>query len=93
MVDEYLNPPPCVDPQVPIVITPEPGVSTGTPSSTIINQDALSSSTSQTTPETPPPVIPIDVEEADRDIEVAHIDNNPSIEFPILESSSEEYST
>ncbi|GJR26047.1 hypothetical protein Tco_1102279 [Tanacetum coccineum] len=32
MFDEYLNPPPCVDPQVPAVIAPEPAVSTNTPS-------------------------------------------------------------
>ncbi|GKE74152.1 hypothetical protein Tco_1536193 [Tanacetum coccineum] len=46
MFDEYLNPPPCVDPQVPTVITPEPTISTGRPSSTIIDQDAPSTSTS-----------------------------------------------
>ncbi|GJZ09588.1 hypothetical protein Tco_0543871 [Tanacetum coccineum] len=40
--NEYLNPPPCVDPQVPIVIAPEPTVSTGTPSSMTIDQDAPS---------------------------------------------------
>ncbi|GJZ84088.1 retrovirus-related pol polyprotein from transposon TNT 1-94 [Tanacetum coccineum] len=42
MFDEYLNPPPCVDPQVHAVITPEPVVSTGTPSLTTIDQDAPS---------------------------------------------------
>ncbi|GJS01936.1 hypothetical protein Tco_0318444 [Tanacetum coccineum] len=31
MFDEYLNPPPCVDLQVPTVIAPKPVVSTGTP--------------------------------------------------------------
>ncbi|GKC83868.1 retrovirus-related pol polyprotein from transposon TNT 1-94 [Tanacetum coccineum] len=93
MFDEYLNPPPCVDPQVPAVIAPEPAVSTGTPSSTTIDQDAPSSSTSQTTQETPPPVIPLGVEEADHDIEVAHMDNNPYVDFPIPEPSSEESST
>ncbi|GKC61296.1 hypothetical protein Tco_1088894 [Tanacetum coccineum] len=36
----YLNPPPCVDPQVPTVIASETDVSTGTPSSTTIDQDA-----------------------------------------------------
>ncbi|GJT61718.1 putative reverse transcriptase domain-containing protein [Tanacetum coccineum] len=72
--DEYLNPPPCIDPQVLAVIAPKPVVSTGTPSSTTIDQDAPSSSTSQTTQETPPPVIPLGVEEADHDIEVAHCD-------------------
>ncbi|GJR05779.1 hypothetical protein Tco_0528763 [Tanacetum coccineum] len=40
MFDEYLNPPPCVDPHVPAVIAPEPAVSTSTPSSTTIDQDA-----------------------------------------------------
>nr|GEY79150.1 reverse transcriptase domain-containing protein [Tanacetum cinerariifolium] len=46
-----------------IIIAPESVVSTGTPSSTIIDQDAPSVSTSQTTPETPSPVIPLSVEE------------------------------
>ncbi|GJV16775.1 retrovirus-related pol polyprotein from transposon TNT 1-94 [Tanacetum coccineum] len=93
MFDEYLNPPPCVDPQVPTFIAPEPIVSTGTPSSTIIDQDAPSTSTSQTPLETPSLVIPLGVEEADHDIKVAHIDNNPFVEFPIPEPSSEESST
>nr|GEV96051.1 retrovirus-related Pol polyprotein from transposon TNT 1-94 [Tanacetum cinerariifolium] len=41
MFDEYLNPPPCVDLQVPAVIALEPVVSTGTPSSTTIDQDTI----------------------------------------------------
>ncbi|GKA93669.1 retrovirus-related pol polyprotein from transposon TNT 1-94 [Tanacetum coccineum] len=45
--DEYLNPPPCVDLQVPVVIAPKPTISTGTPSSTTLHQDAPSISTSQ----------------------------------------------
>ncbi|GJU84609.1 retrovirus-related pol polyprotein from transposon TNT 1-94 [Tanacetum coccineum] len=93
MFDEYLNPPPCVDPQVPEVFAPEPAVSTGTPSSTTIDQDAPSSSTSQTTQETPSPIIPLGVEEAGHDIEVAHMDNNPFVEFLIPKPSSEESST
>ncbi|GJV15226.1 hypothetical protein Tco_1360549 [Tanacetum coccineum] len=79
MFDEYLNPPSCVDPQVPAVITPKPVVSTGTSSSKIIDQDAPSTSTSQTPPETPSLVIPLGVKEADHDIEVAYMDNNPSV--------------
>ncbi|GJU89500.1 retrovirus-related pol polyprotein from transposon TNT 1-94 [Tanacetum coccineum] len=71
MFDEYLNPPPCVDLQVPAVIAPEPAVST----------------------ETPSPAIPLGVEEADHDIEVAHMDNNPYVDFPIPELSSEESSS
>ncbi|GJV52887.1 retrovirus-related pol polyprotein from transposon TNT 1-94 [Tanacetum coccineum] len=93
MFDEYLNPPPCVDPQVPAVIAPEPAVSTGTPSSTTIDQDAPSLSTSQTTQETPTLVIHLGVKEADHDIEVAHMDNNPNVDFLIPEPSSEESST
>ncbi|GJS39498.1 retrovirus-related pol polyprotein from transposon TNT 1-94 [Tanacetum coccineum] len=67
MFDEYLNPSSCVDLQVPIVIAPELAISTGTPSSTTIDQDALST--------------------------IAHMDNNPYVDFPILEPSSKESST
>ncbi|GKB13249.1 retrovirus-related pol polyprotein from transposon TNT 1-94 [Tanacetum coccineum] len=93
MFDKYLNPPPCVDLQVPAVIALEPVVSTGSPSSTIIDQDAPSISTSQTNQETLSPVIPLGVEEAGHDIEVAHMDNNPYVDFPIPELSSKESST
>ncbi|GJZ75228.1 retrovirus-related pol polyprotein from transposon TNT 1-94 [Tanacetum coccineum] len=93
MFDVYLNSPPRVNPQVPAVIAPEHAVSNGTPSSMTIDQDAPSTNTSQTPPETPSPVIPLGVEEAVYDIEVAHMDNNPIVEFPIPEPSSEESST
>ncbi|GJZ48535.1 retrovirus-related pol polyprotein from transposon TNT 1-94 [Tanacetum coccineum] len=62
---------------IPTVIAPEPTVSTGTPSSTTIDQDAPSTSTSQTNQETPSLVISLSVEEADHDIKVAYMDNNP----------------
>ncbi|GJV20130.1 retrovirus-related pol polyprotein from transposon TNT 1-94, partial [Tanacetum coccineum] len=52
-----------------------PVVSTGSPSSTTVDQDAPSLSNSQTTPDTQPPVIPNDVEEDNHDIEVTHIAN------------------
>nr|GEX67796.1 hypothetical protein [Tanacetum cinerariifolium] len=90
MFDEYLNPSPCVDLQVLTVIAPEPVVSAGIHSSTTIDQDAPSTGTSQTTPETPSHVIPLGIEEADHDIEVVHMDNNPNVDFPIPEPSSEE---
>nr|GEW37878.1 hypothetical protein [Tanacetum cinerariifolium] len=93
MFDEYLNPSPCVDIQVPTVIAPEPAVSTNTPSSTTIDQDSPPTSTSQTTPKTPSPVIPLDVEESNNVIKVAHIDNNPNVDFPHPEPSFEESST
>ncbi|GKF12502.1 hypothetical protein Tco_0050428 [Tanacetum coccineum] len=83
MFDEYLNPPLCVDLQVPVVIALEPVVLIGTPSSTTIDQDAPSTSSSQTNQETRSPIIPLGVEEADHDIEVAHMDNNPYVDFPI----------
>nr|GEW56326.1 hypothetical protein [Tanacetum cinerariifolium] len=38
-------------------------------------------------------VIPLGVEEADHDIEVAHMDNNPYVDFPIPEPSFEESSS
>ncbi|GKC40564.1 hypothetical protein Tco_1052948, partial [Tanacetum coccineum] len=69
MFDEYLNPSPSVDHQVPAIPAPEHVALTGTPSSIIINQDAPYTSTSQTTPETPSLVIPLGVEEANHDIE------------------------
>nr|GEV95637.1 hypothetical protein [Tanacetum cinerariifolium] len=90
MFDEYLSPSPCVDLQVPAVIALEPPVSTSTPSSTTIDQDAPSISTSQTTLETPSHVIHFGVEEADHDIEVAYMDNNPYIDFLIPETSLKE---
>ncbi|GJR37074.1 retrovirus-related pol polyprotein from transposon TNT 1-94 [Tanacetum coccineum] len=78
---------------IPAVIAPEPAVSTGTPSSTIIYQDAPSTSTSQTNQETTTPIIPLGVEEDDYDIKVAHIDNNPYVDFLIPEPSSKESSS
>ncbi|GJW39284.1 retrovirus-related pol polyprotein from transposon TNT 1-94 [Tanacetum coccineum] len=91
MLMEYLNPSTkCLILQVHAIIAPEPVVSTGTPSSTTIDQDAPSTSTSQTTPETPSPVIPLGVKEADHDIEVAHIDNNPKLIFQFHNPSFED---
>ncbi|GJR69169.1 putative ribonuclease H-like domain-containing protein [Tanacetum coccineum] len=100
LFDELFNPPPSVDfpaPEViaPIdeVVAPEPVVSTSTPSSTTVDQDAPSPSNSQTTPETPPPVIPNDVEEDNHDIEVAHMGNDPYFGVPIPEVSSNQPSS
>nr|GEZ50296.1 integrase, catalytic region, zinc finger, CCHC-type, peptidase aspartic, catalytic [Tanacetum cinerariifolium] len=83
MFDELLNPPPSVDHQdakviAPIadVIPPVQANSTGSPSSTMVDQDAPSLSKSHTTAETQYSVIPQDVEEDNLDIEVAHIRND-----------------
>nr|GEX00038.1 retrovirus-related Pol polyprotein from transposon TNT 1-94 [Tanacetum cinerariifolium] len=84
MFDKLLNPSPSVDPQAPEVIAliadvipPVQDESTGSPSSATVDQDALSPSKSQTTPETQSFIIPQDVEEDIHDIEVAHIGNDP----------------
>nr|GFC97450.1 hypothetical protein [Tanacetum cinerariifolium] len=90
LFDELLTPSPSVDPPAPAiiasiaeVITPEPVESTGSPSSTTVDQDAPSPSKSPTTPKTQPPVIPNDVEEVNHDIEVAHMGNDPFYGMPI----------
>ncbi|GKC72877.1 hypothetical protein Tco_1118760, partial [Tanacetum coccineum] len=70
MFDELLTPPSSVDLLAPEditpideLVTPVPAVSTGSHSSTIVDQDAPSPSNSLTTPKTQPPVISNDVEE------------------------------
>ncbi|GKC14358.1 retrovirus-related pol polyprotein from transposon TNT 1-94, partial [Tanacetum coccineum] len=75
------------------VVAPEPVVSTSTPSSTTVDQDAPSPSNSQTTPETLPPVIPNDVEEDNHDIEVTHMGNDPYFGIQILEVYSDQSSS
>nr|GFC38118.1 retrovirus-related Pol polyprotein from transposon TNT 1-94 [Tanacetum cinerariifolium] len=59
------------------VVAPEPVASIGSPSSTIVDQDAPSPSNSQTTPETQTPVISNDVEEDNYDLDVTHMNNDP----------------
>nr|GEY85991.1 hypothetical protein [Tanacetum cinerariifolium] len=93
MLDESHNPPPCVDLHVLAFIALDAVVSIGTPSSTTIDQDAPPTSTSQTSLKTPSLVLPLGVEEADHDIKVTHMANNPVVEFLILEPSSKESST
>ncbi|GKE27358.1 retrovirus-related pol polyprotein from transposon TNT 1-94, partial [Tanacetum coccineum] len=76
--------PPLSTPFVPpLKIAPVHVVSTGSPSSTNVDQDAPSPSDSQTTPKTQPPIIPNDVEEDNHDIEVAHMGNDPYFGIPI----------
>ncbi|GKF77472.1 hypothetical protein Tco_0229942, partial [Tanacetum coccineum] len=97
LFDELLTPPPSVDHPAPEVIAPivevvasVPVVLTGSPSSTIIDQDAPSPSNSQTTPATQPLVIPNDVEEDNHDIEIAHMGNDPYFGIPIPEVPSDQ---
>ncbi|GJX98645.1 hypothetical protein Tco_0355664 [Tanacetum coccineum] len=75
------------------LIAPEPAASTGSPSSTTIDQDTPSPSNSQTTPETQSPVIPNDVEEDNHDLDVAHMNNDPFLGILILENASESSSS
>ncbi|GJT41540.1 retrovirus-related pol polyprotein from transposon TNT 1-94 [Tanacetum coccineum] len=100
LFDELLTPLPSVDypaPEVvaPIheVVAPDPAVSTGSPSSTNVDQKTPSPSNSQTTPETQPPVIPNDVEEDNHDIEVAHMGNDPYFGIPIPKVHSDQSSS
>ncbi|GJR06662.1 retrovirus-related pol polyprotein from transposon TNT 1-94 [Tanacetum coccineum] len=100
LFDEFLNPSPSVDHPAPEVVAPINEViapvladSTGSPSSTTVDQDAPSLSNSQTTPETEPPVIPNDVEEDNHDIEVAHMGNDPYFGVPIPEIPSDQSSS
>ncbi|GJX28934.1 retrovirus-related pol polyprotein from transposon TNT 1-94 [Tanacetum coccineum] len=95
LFDELLTPPASVDRTAPEVIAPiaevvasEPATSTGSPSSTTVDQDAPSPSNSQTTPKTQSPVISNDVEEDNHDLDVAH-NNDPFFSIPILENVSE----
>ncbi|GJS85524.1 retrovirus-related pol polyprotein from transposon TNT 1-94 [Tanacetum coccineum] len=96
LFDELLNPSSSVDRPAPEVIAPiaevvapEPAASTGSPSSTTVDQDAPSPSNSQTTPETQSPIIPNDVEEDNHDLDVAHMNNDPFFGIPIPENDSE----
>ncbi|GJR85451.1 retrovirus-related pol polyprotein from transposon TNT 1-94 [Tanacetum coccineum] len=76
MFDESLNvdlhAPEVIAP-IPEAVAPEHAVSTGSPSSTTVDQDAPSPSNSHTTQETQTPIISHDVEEDNHDIEVAHM--------------------
>nr|GEV03534.1 reverse transcriptase domain-containing protein [Tanacetum cinerariifolium] len=83
-----LHPSPSVDHPAPEVIAPiaevvalEPAASTGSPSSTTVNQDAPSPSNSQTIPETQSPILSNDVEEDNHDLDVEHMNNDPFFEI------------
>ncbi|GJT81599.1 hypothetical protein Tco_1055941 [Tanacetum coccineum] len=92
------NPPPstpvdCPAPEVIAliaeVVAPEPAVSTGSPSSITVDQDAPSPSNSQTTPKTQSPIIPNYVEEDNHDLDVADMNNDLFFGIYIPENESE----
>nr|GEZ55039.1 hypothetical protein [Tanacetum cinerariifolium] len=100
MFDELLNPPPSVVNQVPEAIAPIveviPPVNvdlTGSPSLTIVEQDAPSTSNSTTPTEIQPSIIPQDVGDDNLDMEVAHMGSDPLFGIPILEVNSEQSTT
>nr|GFC58567.1 hypothetical protein [Tanacetum cinerariifolium] len=95
LFDELLNPTPSVDNQDAEVIAPIAEVipqvdddSTGSPSSTAVDQDAPSPSKSLTPTKIQSPVILQDVGNDNLDIEVAHMGNDPLLSVPITEAAS-----
>ncbi|GJS62070.1 putative ribonuclease H-like domain-containing protein [Tanacetum coccineum] len=96
MFDESLNvdfhAPEVIAP-IPEAVAPEHAVSTGSPSSTTVDQDAPSPSNSPTTQGTQTPIISHDVEEDNHDIEVAHMGNDPYFGIPIPEVPSDQSSS
>nr|GEZ64621.1 hypothetical protein [Tanacetum cinerariifolium] len=95
LFDELLNPPTSVDNQAVEVIAPIAEVipqvdddSTGSPSSTTVDQDAPSPSKSPTPTKTQSSAILQDVGNDNLNIEVAHMGNDPLLGVPITEVSS-----
>nr|GEY24162.1 retrovirus-related Pol polyprotein from transposon TNT 1-94 [Tanacetum cinerariifolium] len=100
MFDELLTPPPSVDnptpdviAQIAEVVAPEPAASTGSPTSTIVDQDAPSPSNSQTIPYTQSLIIPNNVEDDNHELDVAHMNNDLFFGLPIPKVSSDQSST
>nr|GEX41320.1 uncharacterized mitochondrial protein AtMg00810-like [Tanacetum cinerariifolium] len=100
LFDELLNHPPSVDNQAAEVIAPIDEVipqvdddSTGSPSSTIVDQDAPSPSKSLTQTEIQSSVILQDVGNDNLDIEVGHMGNDPLLGVPIPEVTFEQSSS
>nr|GEV00985.1 hypothetical protein [Tanacetum cinerariifolium] len=74
------------------VVAPEPAASTGSPSLTIVDQDAQLPSNSQTTPETQSSIILDDVKDDNYDIDVAHMTNDPFFGILIPKGPSDQSS-
>ncbi|GJY77111.1 retrovirus-related pol polyprotein from transposon TNT 1-94 [Tanacetum coccineum] len=93
LFDEFFNPPASVASPVLVEEAPLPVKSTGSPSSTTVDQDAQSPSTSQTTSQPQSQGIPLCAEEENHDLEVAHMSNDLYFGIPIPETVFEESST
>nr|GEV48690.1 copia protein [Tanacetum cinerariifolium] len=94
LFDELLTPPPSVDPPAseiiaPIanVVAPEPDASTGSPSSTTVDQDAPSPSNSQTSPETQSPVISNDSKYALESLKKYGMESSDPVDTPMVKKS------
>nr|GFB54634.1 retrovirus-related Pol polyprotein from transposon TNT 1-94 [Tanacetum cinerariifolium] len=95
MFDELLNPPPSGGNQAPEAITPIVEVIplvnddlTGSPSSTMVEQDAPSTSNSTTPTETQSSIIPQDVGDDNLDMEVAHMGSDLLFDHPLPHHNS-----
>ncbi|GKF37684.1 retrovirus-related pol polyprotein from transposon TNT 1-94, partial [Tanacetum coccineum] len=90
--DEFYSSPASVASLVPIVEATALVELTDTPSLTLVDQDAPSLSTSQTTQQSQFQEIPLSAEEESHDLEVAHMSNDPYfgilIPEPVYEESS-----
>ncbi|GJS20078.1 MAK10-like protein [Tanacetum coccineum] len=92
LFDEFFSPPASVASPVPVEEALTPVELTGSPSSTIIDQDAPSPSTSQTTPQSQSQTIPLSAEEDSHNLEVSHMSNDSYFGISIPETVSEESS-
>nr|GFA00169.1 hypothetical protein [Tanacetum cinerariifolium] len=88
--DEFFSPLASVASLVPIEEAPVPVKSTGSPSSTTVDQYVPSPSTSQTTPQSQSQTIPLCAEEESHDLEVAHMSNDTYYCILISETVSKE---
>ncbi|GJY84423.1 retrovirus-related pol polyprotein from transposon TNT 1-94, partial [Tanacetum coccineum] len=79
-------PAPAVISPIPEVVAPESAVSTGSRSSTTVDQDSPSCSNSQTTLETQSPLISNDAEEENHDLTTAHMYDDPLFGIQIPEN-------
>ncbi|GKB75227.1 retrotransposon protein, putative, ty1-copia subclass [Tanacetum coccineum] len=94
LFDELLNPSPSVDRPaskvialIAEIVALEPAASTGSPSSTTVDQDAPSPSNSQTTPETQSPVIPNDTKDHPLDNIISELERPVSIRLQLHEQA------
>nr|GEV56648.1 hypothetical protein [Tanacetum cinerariifolium] len=91
--DEFYSPPASIASLVPVVEVPALVESTSSPSSTLVDQDAPSPSTSQTTQKLQSQVIPLRAEDDLHDLEVSHMSNDPYFGILIPETISVESSS